>query len=337
MKVLFGTKFSSNLIDYYKKELPQSVDFITPDNYDEKSILELAPEVEVFIHYTVSKEFLEKAKNLKHIQVPWTGSERMNFELLKQYPNITVSNSHSNSLTIAEHAVALLLAVAKQLSYRDSLMRKGDWTPRYEHGMFSHSLIGKTVGIVGYGAIGQKSAKMLKNGFNMKVSAVKRNSMNYPEDGIFDFLGGMEDLSKVLKESDFIIIALPLTPDTKGIIGQEEFKIMKEGAVIVNIARGPIIDEQALYENLKTKKVSAGIDVWYNYPERGVDFTNTDERKPVYQNYPFHELDNIIMSPHSAFKVKDIGLKTAEDILENLKLLSEGKKPKNLLNIEYGY
>ena len=112
---------------------------------------------------------------------------------------------------------------------------------------------------------------------------------------------------------------------------------MKENTVIVNIARGPIIEEKALYENLKSKRILAGIDVWYNYPENWLDFSKKSEKKKLYQNYPFKELDNIILSPHAAFKVEDIGQKTAEDIIENLNRISKGEKPKNLLKLDSGY
>ena len=162
MKVLFGTKFSaqSYILDYYKKFSSPDINFIIPDSYDEKILIELAADVDVLIKDSVSIVLLEHAKNLKHIQIPWTGSDRMNFELLKEYPNITISNSHSNSLIIAEHAVALLLAVAKQISYRDTHMRKGDWIPRSEPKLESLLLTGKTAGIIGYGAIGQKTPRM---------------------------------------------------------------------------------------------------------------------------------------------------------------------------------
>ena len=338
MNVLFGTDFSvqQSIIETFNKESKNVFNFIIPENYDEQTLLRYAPETDILIKASISKEFLENAPKLKHIQIPWTGSDRIDFSLLKNYPAITVANSHSNSLTIAEHAVALLLAVAKQLNYRDSHMRNGNWSVRSAEGLNSFPLTGKTAGIIGYGAIGQKIAHILKNGFNMKILAIKRHPEKSSSTDKYDFLGGMDDLPRVLHESDFILVALPLTNETKGIIGKQQFNLMKEGCIIINIARGPIINEEALYEFLKTKKGYAGIDTWYNYPKSSISGSN-NPFQPTYQNYPFRELENIIMSPHSAFKVGDIGMKTAEDIITNLKLLSQNKSPINLLNYELGY
>lgn len=333
MKVLFGTNFSvqKEIIKYFDEHKEYNLEFIVPEKLDNESLLQYADSIDIMIKDSIFKELLENAKNLKHLQIPWTGSDRVDFKLLKDYPHITVSNSHSNSLTIAEHAVALLLAVAKQLRYRDSKMREGNWSTRYERVMHSLPLTGMTVGIIGYGAIGQKVAKMLKYGFDMKVKAIKRHPDSVKNDNVCDFLGGMEDKQKVISESDFLIIGLPLTPETKDFISKEEFTLMKDQAIIVNIARGPIINEEALYNFLKNKKGFAGIDVWYNYPE------SASKTEKIKQNFPFEELDNIIMSPHSAFRVADIGMKTAEDIIENLKLVAKGKDPINIINGELGY
>lgn len=337
MNVLFGTRFGSQkaILEKFNGENSHNIKFITPDDYSEQTLLKYAPETDVLITDSISKEFLDHATNLKYIQIPYTGANRLDFKLLKNYPSVAVTNSHSNSLTIAEHAVALLFAVAKQINYRDAHMRRGDWSTRYERVMNSFPLVGKTVGIIGYGAIGEKTAKMLKFGFDMKVMGIKRHPENIKDD-ICDFLGGMNDMSKVLQESDFLIVALPLTDETRGIINKEQFDMMKEGAIIVNIARGPIIDEKSLYEFLKSKKGYAGIDVWYNYPGSETDITQ-GQHKQTFQNYPFQDLENIVMSPHSAFRVADIGLKTGEDIITNLLLLSEGKKPINILYSDLGY
>ena len=126
MKVLFGTDFAiqKSIIKHFAELDDENLEFVVPEKYDNQTLLKYAPETEILIRPTISKEFLEHAPKLKHIQIPWTGSERIDFELLKSYPHVTISNSHSNSLTIAEHTVALLLAVTKQINYRDRYIQK---------------------------------------------------------------------------------------------------------------------------------------------------------------------------------------------------------------------
>ncbi|MHA2291561.1 MAG: 2-hydroxyacid dehydrogenase [Candidatus Hodarchaeales archaeon] len=331
MKILFGINVSPTLKEYYQMHLPKKLELIFPPDTSDETLLELAPEIDVLLAYKISKSFLDKAKKLKHIQVPWTGSEHLDFRLLKEYPDITVSNSHSNSLAIAEHSIALMFAAAKRITYFDSGMRRGDWSPRYndEKGQW---LSEKTLGIIGYGAIGKKVATILKSGFQMKILAIKRHPEQEEADKECDFLGGPEDLAYVLKESDFILISLPLTKETKGLIGETEFLQIRKSAIIVNISRGAIIDEKALFESLKESRIAgAGLDVWYNYPK--------DRKNPknVFQNYSFEELNNIVMTPHSAFKLVDREAFFAEDIIKNLISILEGKKPINQLDLDLGY
>ncbi|MFX0210711.1 MAG: 2-hydroxyacid dehydrogenase [Candidatus Hodarchaeota archaeon] len=331
MKVLYGLRVSPELKDLYRNELPDEIDLIFPEEINEETLISLAPDIEVLVAYKLSSKFMEKAIKLKHIQVPWTGSETLDFELLRKYPHITVSNSHSNSLAIAEHAVSLLLSAAKRISYRDSWMRKGDWTPRYSE-VNSYWITGKALGIIGYGAIGQKVGRILKNGFNMKVLAIKRNPKNINDTSQLDFLGGPTDLSYILSESDFILISLPKTSETEGIIGRNEFQLMKESVVICNISRGSIINEKDLFEHLKeNKNAIAALDVWYNYPQ--------DRKNPinVFQNHPFEDLDNVVMSPHSAFKVHEREAAFAEDTITNISLVMRNDDPINQLNLDLGY
>ncbi|MFX0149745.1 MAG: 2-hydroxyacid dehydrogenase [Candidatus Hodarchaeota archaeon] len=334
MKVLFTHRVSSELKEYYQTKIPSNVDLIFPDDLSNENLFVLAAEANIAVGYKFSRDFLEEAKNLSHIQVPWTGSETLDFELLKEYPSVTVSNSHSNSLAIAEHAIALLLAASKRLAYSDSHMRKGDWTPRYEKGENTNGywVSEKTLGVIGFGAIGEKVAKILKSGFNMKVLAIKRNPDVVGKNEKLEFIGGPKDLKYVLKESDFILISLPMTKETEGLIGREELEQMKDTAILVNISRGSIIDETSLFLALKEKKIAAaGLDVWYNYPKDRTNPTN------VFQNHPFEELDNVVMTPHAAFKVVEREKIFTKDVIENILLVSSGKNPKNQLNLELGY
>lgn len=331
MKVLFSLRVSPELKKCYRDNLPENIDLIFPAEINEETLLELAPDVEVLMAYQISQALLEKATKLKHIQVPWTGSERLDFDLLKQYPHISVSNSHSNSLAIAEHAVSLLLAATKRITYRDSCMRKGDWSPRYND-VHSYWLTGKTLGVIGYGAIGQKVATILKNGFGMQIFAIKRYPKDIESEDQCDFIGGPDDLSYVLQKSDFILISLPLTKETKGLIGRDELKLMKDNVIIVNISRGAVVNEEAIYEHLKNNQSTvAALDVWYNYPKDRKDPTD------VFQNFPFEELENVVMSPHSSFKIINREKSFTEDVITNISLISEGKSPINHLNLDLGY
>ncbi|MFX1286641.1 MAG: 2-hydroxyacid dehydrogenase [Promethearchaeota archaeon] len=331
MKVLFALRVSPEMKDYYREQLSEEIDLIFPTEINDEILLSIAPDVEVLVAYKLSSVFMEKAEKLKHIQVPWTGSETLDFELLRKYPHITVSNSHSNSLAIAEHAVSLLVSAAKRISYRDSRMREGDWSPRYND-VNSYWITGKILGIIGYGAIGKKVGKILKDGFEMKVYAIKRDPHRVENRNQCDFIGGPDDIPYVLKESDFILIALPLTRETEGLIGKNELQQMKERVIICNISRGSIIDEQSLYDYLKeNKNAIAALDVWYNYPQ--------DRKNPtdVFQNHSFEELDNIVMSPHSAFKVVEREAVFAGDIITNISLIAGGKEPINQINLDLEY
>jgi lactate dehydrogenase-like 2-hydroxyacid dehydrogenase len=295
----------------------------------EETLLSYADQIEIAVGYKFTKEFLDKAVNLKHIQIPWTGAETLDFELIRQYSHFTISNSHSNSLAIAEHAVTLLLSAAKKIVYRDIAMRNNDWSTRYND-VSSVWLTGRTLGVIGYGAIGQKVAQILREGFNMRILAIKRSP---PDDCPKEvaFLGTIESLDHVLSKSDYILVALPLTRETRNLIGEKELNLLKPNAILVNIGRGEVIEEEALFNHLEKNKIAgAGLDVWYNYPK--------DRKNPeVKQNFPFETLPFLVMSPHSAFKVESREIPFAEDIIANLIAVSKGETPTNLLNLELGY
>lgn len=334
MKVLFCYRIQPIVKEYFQSQLPEDFELIFPQKNDEQTLIRLITDVDVIVAYKVSEKELLAAKNLKHIQVPWTGTETLDFDLLKKFPKITVSNSHSNALVIAEHTVALLLASAKRIVRSDRMMREGNWSSRYDEENSSY-LYQKSLGILGYGAIGKIVAKMVKTAFDMKILAIRRFPEKTDPDGLYDYIGGQrkKDLEYVLKNSDYVLVSLPLTEETKDMIGENELNLMKPTAILINIARGSIINEKALYEFLKNKKIAvAGLDAWYNYPK--------DKKNPVnvFQNYPFRELDNVILSPHRAFKVHQRAeIVTAKDVIENLFLISKGEKPKNQLKMDLGY
>ncbi len=327
MKAVF--QYQRLISENYKRTLREALpdmELVFIEEIGKEPLLREIEDADILVGYSLFEELIERAKKLRHIQIPWTGFNNLGKEHLAGR-DITVSNSHANSLAIAEHAMALLLSASKLLSRRDGDMRRDDWSSRYED-IDSVWVTGRTTAIVGYGAIGKKVAAMMKHGFSNRIVAVKRTPAE--PDGTAEFIGGMQDLNTVLPDADFVVVAAPLTEETRDLMSHEQFALMRRNAVLVNIARGEVVNEEALFNALKEHRIhSAGVDVWYNYP-RG-------EQRNVEQNFPFKELDNIVMSPHSAFKIVDRETVFLEDIITNLRRIQQGKEPINQVNLDLGY
>ncbi len=163
----------------------------------------------------------------------------------------------------------------------------------------------------------------------MTVKAVKRTPEEAKE---IDYLGTNEDLHNLLPEADFIVVTLPLTKKTRGYLGEGEFNMMKPGVHIVNVGRGPVIEEDALYEALKTGQIGgAGIDTWWNYPSDQEARSNTAP-----SDHPLREFDNVVFSPHRAALVQEFEKERIKDLARVLSRLTEGKDV-DLVKIEEGY
>ncbi len=307
--------------------VPSDVNITELSSDDEDKVMDRADEFDAVIAAGVERKFLEEAENLKYYIVPFVGIPETDRENLSDFPDVTVINSHFNYWMVAEHAFALLLACAKKIVPIHQKLKEGDWTPRYDNER-GWGLRNKTLLILGFGKIGKEIAK-IANSFEMSVNAVKKTP---GESDLVDELGTNEDLQEMLSEADFIICTLPETEETKGYLGKEEFEQMKEGVHIVNVGRGPVIDEEAFYEALKSGKVKgAGIDTWWVYPP---DEESRDDTFP--SNYPLDEFDNVVFSPHRATQIEERGEYRIKDLAEILEALSQGKEV-NVVDIEKGY
>jgi len=323
-KSLFDEEEEERLSDLVSSKI--EVTELTAD--DEEKVLDKADHYDAVIGSRISEKFLEKAENLKYYIVPFVGVPYTDKENLRNFPDIKVINSHFNYWMVAEHAFTLLLATAKKIVPIHDKMKDGDWTPRYKDEGWGKGLRDKTLLILGFGEIGKELAKM-GSAFNMEVKAVKRTP---DESELVDELRTNDDLYELLSEADFIVSTLPETDETRGYLSFEEFEQMKEGVHIVNVGRGPVIDEEALYEALKSGKVEgAGIDVWWNYPKDEESRTNTFP-----SNYPLDEFDNVIFSPHRATQIKERGKYRIRDLADILESLEKGEEV-NVVDLERGY
>ncbi len=314
--VYYGEKDNED-IEYLKMLLPSSIKIekIPPVHKDE--LISRAHEFHVVIGARLPEEFLRKASELEYFIIPFAGVPPQDKHILERYPGLTVINSHFNSRYVAEHALSLMLACAKRLMPIHNKHRSGDWTPRYDHQM-SDPVEGKTLLILGYGHVGKDIAKIAKC-FGMRVEAIKRNKADHKD---IDFIGTNEDLEDRLPSADHIVITLPLTRETEGYIGEKEFSLMKEGVHIVNVGRGPVIDEAALYSALKEGKLGCvALDTWWNYPPNEGSRSNT-----MPSRFPLQDFENVIFSPHRASHVKGREKKRMESLAEILESIKYGKK-----------
>jgi phosphoglycerate dehydrogenase-like enzyme len=262
--------------------------------------------------------------------VPWAGVPPETRALLADFSHVTLHNLHYNDTTTAELGFALLLAAAKFVPSMDRALRKDDWMPRYNPSP-SILLHNKTALILGYGAIGREMARMCK-GLNMTILATRRNP-DQSSDEYADEIHPAEALPELLPRAACLLICLPHTPETEGLIGEKELALLPEPAVLVNIGRGKIVQESALYQALKDGRLhAAGIDVWYNYPPNEAAWPNTSPA-----NFPFHELENIVMSPHRGGATMESERLRMTDLARLLNAAERGEPMPNQVNLELGY
>ena len=231
--------------------------------------------------------------------------------------NIMVTNTPDVlTQTVAEHTIALLFAVARRIVEADKFTRAGKyqgWAPLL---FLGSDIVGKTLGIVGLGRIGEEIAKRMSQGFGLRIIYydVFRHRKSEKELGI-----QYVSLKTLLKTADFISIHVPLLPQTQHFIGARELKMMKRSAYLINTSRGPVLDEKMLVMTLKNKWIrGAALDVFEFEPKLTPDLA---------------KLDNVVLTPHIASATEETRSKMAELAARNIIAALEGRKPINLVKI----
>ena len=327
MKVL--VPYSDELVAIMKGILNDEAEVIQSDGTDE-SMLEKGGDAEILLSGRVSRDFIKKAANLRMIQSFGAGIDKIDMEAVRERGDLIVCNSHVNSAEVAEYAIALLLSVAKFLIPSDRELRVGNWIHRWGGPVHNIEIRGKKVLIIGLGHIGAEIARRLKS-FDVTINAATFSGGSTHAD-LVDDLVSIKEVKPQVEGSDFIILSLPLTDKSRNLVDEEFLSWMKPTSILVNISRGPIVDELALYETLKEKRIhGAGIDVWWRYPSkwRGTAIPPAD--------IPFHELDNVVISPHRAAYSENIRSELNQFAGENILRFVRGEPPLNIVDIERGY
>lgn len=293
--------------------------------------LPVPPAFDVLVTGVPTREQLAASPRLRALVIPWAGLPDRTRALLREFPGVAAYNLHHNAAPTAEMAMSLLLAAAKRLVPVDQRLRAGDWSDRYRP-MPALLLSGKTALILGYGAIGQRVALACR-GLGMRVLAVRRSS-TADADGIATVYPP-DDLPGLLPQAYALVVCLPLTGETEGLIGPTELALLPPGAVLVNVGRGPVVDQRALYEALRDGRLGgAGLDVWYNYP---TDEESRADTPPA--DYPFGDLENVVMSPHRGGMggQPDTEDLRADALAALLNALTRGEEPETRVELGRGY
>ena len=288
---------------------------------------------EVLVAGVPDRKLVEASGALRMLVIPWSGIPKRTRNLMREFPAVAVHNLHHNADQVAEMALALLLAAAKRVVPLDAALRRGDWSARYDDESPVVLLRGRRALVLGYGALGRFTAELLA-GIGMRVTAVRRSG-NDGEGSGDTALKPVSDLPELLPTADAVLVCLPATEETVGMIGARELAALPERAILVNVGRGPVVDEKALYEALRSGTLhAAGIDVWYNYPK---DEPGRADTQP--SDFPFHELDNVVMSPHRAGAPNTPETETMrmKALAELLNLAARGRRIPNRVDLELGY
>ncbi len=254
-------------------------------------------------------------QNVRFCQLIFAGADNVPFASLPAGLRVA-SNTGAFAEPIAEHVLALALALAKNLCPNYRKLRQGD----FDQSGMNRALAGGTCAVIGFGGNGRAIGAIM-GAVGMQVYGINRSGKT---DAPIDFIGTGTDLQQVLQAADVVVVTTPLTRATRDLIGAEQLQWMKPDAVLINVGRGEVINQRALYEHLKANPdFRAGIDTWWSEPVSHGEFR---------VQYPFFELPNLIGSPHIADHVPGSMARATRRALENVKSCLLGKEVRGLAN-----
>jgi phosphoglycerate dehydrogenase-like enzyme len=268
---------------------------------------------------------------LRHVVIPWAGLDSGLREALLERPHLRVSNNHANAPFVAEHMVALLAALAHRVREADEALRRGDWGERGA-ALPSRTLRGRHALLLGYGRIGRAARPMLE-GFGMRLTAFRRRLDGSAPRGAGEVAEvGPDALAELLPSVDVVLCSLPATLETSGLMDRAALAALPSGALVVNVGRAAVFDEDALFEALASGALGgAALDVWYRYPA-----APDDRRHTLPAHRPFWELPNVLMGPHRASEADGEEEARSADLARSLAAIARGEHP-DPVDVAAGY
>lgn len=304
-KILHTAKYTGIPWEILKSVVPDDfqVETLTELSYD--SLLRQAVDADYLLvsgRLPIDEGVLSAATNLKMIQRTGVGIEMMDIDAIKKHGIPVYVNAGVNARSVAEHTLTLMLCCLKNIPLIDKNVKHGVWK-KQQTGVGCNEMYGKTIGLVGMGAIGRQVATYLKVfGARVLYTDLFRATSEVEEQLSLTFISSFEEL---LSQVDILSFHCPLTQDNKEMLDERTLSLMKEGAMVVNTARGKLIEPKALYDSLTAGKIrAAALDVHYE--------------EPLHQDYPLSQLDNVILTPHIAGLTYEAFYAMMHDAVENI-------------------
>ena len=310
-KILHTAKYTGLPLNILKSVVPQGFEVETLNELNRESLISQARDAEYLLvsgRLKIDDEVLCKASNLKMIQRTGVGTDMLDLDAIKRRNIPVYINRGINARSVAEHTIALMLSCLKNIPKISKDVKNGIWK-KQESGLQCNELYGKRVGLVGLGEIGRLVAKYL-NVFGAEVyyTDIIRSNKDLEIQYNLHFTSSFEEL---LPQIDILSFHCPLTETNKEILDKDRISLMKDGTIIVNTARGKLINEEDLYQALKMGKIkSAALDVHYN--------------EPINKDNPLIDLDNVILTPHIGGLAQEAFSEMLTKAVENIKRFDEG-------------
>lgn len=306
------------------RERLDGVDVVRVDRSDRDAFRRELADADAVLTNRLETDDALDATRLRLAQSFSAGADRLDHAALP--PGCALCNVHGHEEAVAQWTLMATLALTRHLLAYDRDLRAGRWHRWPSDALpTERTLEGRVLGSIGYGPIGRRAAELAR-AFGMETVAVTRRPSPERAHGL-RWLGGLADGDRLLRESDVVLVALPLTPETRGIVDAARLELLGRGGYLLNVARGELVEEEALYRALRERTIAgAAIDVWYAYP------TGPGEQVPP-SRFPFHELENVVMTPHVSGRSEQTWQRRHDFFVEQLERLRDGRELRNVLAV----
>ncbi|KAA0097546.1 hydroxyacid dehydrogenase [Mycolicibacterium sp. P1-18] len=323
MKILLADANLAPHRERFEAALPSGVDVVWRPGQDPATLREELRDAEVYVGSRFTAAMADLTEKLRLIHVVGAGVDKVEFDALP--PGVLVANTFHHERSIAEYVLSAAVMLRRDFLAQDRALRRGVWaTSVYDDSIPQlPTLRDARIGFVGFGHIGQRAWEAFR-GLGATGAAVTGSGRVDAAAHGLSWAGDISRLDALLTESDVVVLSAPLNPATAGMIGGRELQLIGPDGVLVNVGRGPLVDERALYEALRTGVLrAAAIDVWYRYPVPG--------GQSVPSALPFHELANVLMTPHSSGVTTDTFRGRSDDVAANVGRLARGEALANVV------